>query len=75
MYVIESLGHGALPDALASAGEADVEDVVRAAARHLGWPDVTVERVAGAIGCIATVDVVASASGTPIVVARPAVFY
>ena len=74
-YAIESLAHHDLPDHLSSATEADVEDVLRRAAAHLGRPSVTVERVSSVVpgSCIASVDVVAfvgGPGGTPILVAR-----
>lgn len=72
-YVVESLGHHDLPDELSEADEHDVEAVLREAAAFLGRPSVTIERVASVIpgSCIASVDVVASVGGTPILVARP----
>ncbi len=75
MYLIESLGHHDLPDELARASEANVEDVLRRAAAHLGFRDVAIERVASVLGgsCIASIDVVASVQGTRILVARPRV--
>jgi hypothetical protein len=76
-YTIESLGHHDLPEHLAEAAAADVEDVLRRAAAFLGRRDgVEVARVPSVVpgSCVACVDVVASVGGTPILVARPSLY-
>ena len=73
-YTIESLGHHELPEELSLCSAEDVEDVLRRAAAFLGWHDVAIERVWSVVpgSCIACEDVVASAGGVPMLVARPA---
>ena len=73
VFTIESLGHHDLPDDLSRATLANVEDVLRRAAAHLGFDEVEIKHVASVIGgsCIASTDVVASVRGTTILVAKP----
>jgi len=73
-YVIESLGHHPLPRELTVAAEANVDDVLRRAARFIGLAEVTIERVSSVIpgSCIACTDVVAYVQRTPMLVARVA---
>jgi hypothetical protein len=76
MYSVSSLGNLELPDALCRASEADVEDVLRRAAAHLGRDKIDIARVSSVIGgsCIACIDVVAYVDGTPLLVARPSLY-
>jgi hypothetical protein len=75
-YRIDTAGNTELPADLAQATEAEVEDVIRRAAVFLGLGDVTVERVTSVLGgsCIVCTDVVAYASGMPMLVARPRLY-
>jgi hypothetical protein len=77
-FAIASLGHRTLPDELASAADADVENVLLRAAVFLGYDadDVVIERVASVIprSCVACTDVVASVRGTCMLVASPALY-
>jgi hypothetical protein len=78
LFTITSLGHHALPDDVATATDADVEAVLLRAAAFLGYAaaEVAVERVASVLAgsCIACTDVVASISGTRLLVASPALY-
>lgn len=73
-YRIDSLGGDLLPDALAFASEADVEDALRRAAAHLGRNAVEVRRVTTTIGCIVSTDVIAYVDGVALLVARPELY-
>ncbi len=75
-FRIDAMGNCKLPDDLSRASDANVEDVVRRAAAFLGFETVTVTRVASVLGgsCIASTDVVAYASGVPMVVATPRLY-
>lgn len=77
MYMITAIGNLPLPDELSSATDADVEDVLRRGAAHLGRDGIDIQRVSSVIGgsCIACVDVVAYEGGTALLVARPALYY
>lgn len=76
MYSVASLGNHTLPDELRLATEENVEDVLRRAAAHLGRDRIDIARVSSVIGgsCIACIDVVAYVDGTPLLVARPALY-
>lgn len=75
-YRIDTAGNRELPDDLASASDANVEDVLHRAAAFLGFEEITVERVTSVLGgsCIICTDVVAYASGVPMLVARPLLY-
>lgn len=75
-YVIELMGHAPPPPDLTEATDANVEDVLRRVVETMGWPasEVEIERASSTVGCIATIDIVASVRGTPMAVARPALF-
>lgn len=75
-YRIEGSGaHGSqdLPAELSGASEADVEAVLAQAAAFLGFEDVVIQKVTSVLGgsCIVCTDVVAYASGVPVLIARP----
>ncbi len=76
MYTITAPGNLPLPDDLCEAEEAEVEAVLRRAAAHLGHESVEIHRVSSVIGgsCMACIDVVAYDGGTPLLVARPALY-
>lgn len=76
MYTITVVGNVRLPADLETATDADVEDVLRRAATHLGRDGVEIQRVSSVLGgsCIACVDVVAYVGGTALLVARPALY-
>lgn len=75
-YCIESLGHYELPDELTQAPVSDVEDVLRRAALHMGWPEVDIQWVASVIpgSCMACTDAVAYTKGVALLVARPLLY-
>ncbi len=75
-YVVECMGNRMLPEHLAGADPHEVESVLREVVAYLGWgsAEVTIERAASTFGCVPTVDFVALVDGTPLVVARPAVY-
>ncbi|AKV02386.1 hypothetical protein AKJ09_09049 [Labilithrix luteola] len=54
----------------------DVEDVLRRAALHMGWPEVDIQWVASVIpgSCMACTDAVAYTRGVALLVARPLLY-
>lgn len=75
-YRIDPAGHRELPADLSEASDAEVEDTLLRAAAFLGFEEVTVERVTSVFcgSCIICTDVVAYASGMPMLVARPLLY-
>jgi hypothetical protein len=75
-YAIESLGHHELPAELASAGEAEVADVLRRAADFMGFAGAEIRPVASVLGgsCVACTDYVAFMDGVAVLVAKPALY-
>jgi hypothetical protein len=75
-YRIVAAGRRELPVHLASASDAEVEDVLQRAAAFLGAEEVTVERVTSVLAgsCIICTDVVAYSSGLPLLVAQPLLY-
>jgi hypothetical protein len=77
-FSISCFGHRDLPADIAYATDADVETTLLRAAAFLGYAadDVAIERVASIVAgsCIPCTDVVASAFGTRLLVATPALY-